>query len=137
VGDPNHVSCLSTNRSSLHVYLLCQEHGYHDYGNGYFYRMWIWISYGNRYFYLGTGSYHTTTSSFYSIPIVIRLSSISINCHTPPHVSTYHQSNLCCCCCNYLAFITFFKGRLSDPSLQEKEHPTTSKIHAMLDSCPL
>jgi hypothetical protein len=26
--------------------------GYHDYGNGYFYRMQIWISYGNRYFYL-------------------------------------------------------------------------------------
>jgi hypothetical protein len=26
--------------------------GCHDYGNGYFYRMWIWISYGNRCRYL-------------------------------------------------------------------------------------
>jgi hypothetical protein len=26
VGDPNHVSCLSTNSSSLHVFLLCREH---------------------------------------------------------------------------------------------------------------
>jgi hypothetical protein len=33
--------------------------------------------------------------------------------------------------------ITFFKGGPADPSLQEKEHPTTSKIHATLDSCPL
>jgi hypothetical protein len=24
--DPNHVSCLSTNSSSLHVFLLCREH---------------------------------------------------------------------------------------------------------------
>jgi hypothetical protein len=34
-------------------------------------------------------------------------------------------------------YITFFKGGPTDPSLQEKEHPTTSKIHAMLDSYPL
>jgi hypothetical protein len=33
--------------------------------------------------------------------------------------------------------ITFFKGGPADPLLQEKEHPTTSKIHATLDSCPL
>jgi hypothetical protein len=33
--------------------------------------------------------------------------------------------------------IIFFKGGPADPSLQEKEHPTTSKIHATLDSCPL
>jgi hypothetical protein len=26
VGDPNHVICLSTNSSSLHVFLLCREH---------------------------------------------------------------------------------------------------------------
>jgi hypothetical protein len=26
--------------------------GCHDYGNGYFYRKRIWISYGNRYCYL-------------------------------------------------------------------------------------
>jgi hypothetical protein len=32
--------------------------------------------------------------------------------------------------------ITFFKGGPADPSLQEKEHPTASKIHATLDSCP-
>jgi hypothetical protein len=32
--------------------------------------------------------------------------------------------------------ITFFKGGPTDPSLQKKEHPTASKIHAMLDSCP-
>jgi hypothetical protein len=34
--------------------------------------------------------------------------------------------------------ITFFKGGPADPPLlQEKEHPTASKIHATLDSCPL
>jgi hypothetical protein len=33
--------------------------------------------------------------------------------------------------------ITFFKGGPADPSQQEKEHPTASKIHATLDSCPL
>jgi hypothetical protein len=26
--------------------------GCHDYGNGYFYKMWIWISYRNRCCYL-------------------------------------------------------------------------------------
>jgi hypothetical protein len=33
--------------------------------------------------------------------------------------------------------ITFFKGGPIDPSLQEKEHPIASKIHAILDSYPL
>jgi hypothetical protein len=33
--------------------------------------------------------------------------------------------------------ITFFKGGPTDFFLQEKEHPIASKIHAMLDSCPL
>jgi hypothetical protein len=33
--------------------------------------------------------------------------------------------------------ITFFKGGPTDLSQQEKEHPTASKIHATLDSCPL
>jgi hypothetical protein len=35
------------------------------------------------------------------------------------------------------AYITFFKGGPADPSEKEKEHPTASKIHATLDSCPL
>jgi hypothetical protein len=37
----------------------------------------------------------------------------------------------------FCARLTFFKGGPADPSLQEKEHPTASKIRATLDSCPL
>jgi hypothetical protein len=33
--------------------------------------------------------------------------------------------------------LVYFKGGPADPSQQEKEHPTASKIHATLDSCPL
>jgi hypothetical protein len=38
---------------------------------------------------------------------------------------------------NKLAHITFFKGGSTDLFQHEKEHPTASKIHATLDSCPL
>jgi hypothetical protein len=38
--------------------------GSHDYGNGYFYRMRIWISYGNRWCYLISCLPHTIESTF-------------------------------------------------------------------------
>jgi hypothetical protein len=42
--------------------------GCYDYGNGYFYRMWIWISYGNRCYYLRCSAVSVTWTS--SIPII-------------------------------------------------------------------
>jgi hypothetical protein len=58
--------------------------GCHDYGNGYFYRMRIWISYGNKCYYLTIFSFFS--QFFESAPVIFLLASYS---HMATKISTW------------------------------------------------